>query len=76
MLKGGTNSFRVVLTQALEILAMLKRMWRGGGRMAQGVSVLSEIGGRKRSCLEGGGGGQKFLTGGFFPFFVSLPPST
>ena len=39
MLKWDTNSFEVVLTQELEVLAILKVcVWGGGG--AQNVSTL------------------------------------
>ena len=47
MVKGGTKSFEVVLTQELEFLAMLK------GRGAQNVPTLKK--------QKGGGGGRKRL---------------
>ena len=56
---GGTQSFEVVLTQELEVLAILMEV--GGGGHQKFPSF--KRGARKIVvCLEGGGGRKKFWT--------------
>ena len=60
---AGTNSFWVVLTQELEVLAILKRV---GGGAAKGIHSLKGGSESLTSPMRGGGGGgHKFWTGNF-----------
>ena len=75
MLKGGgRKAFGIVLTQTLEILAMLVVI-AGGGGGAQIVSYIIQKGGCERLTLSRVGRGmQKDLDLWFFTFYSSPPP--
>ena len=66
MLKGGTNSFGVVLMQELEVLAILKGV----------ANIFPHLKGRAQKLLPcpEGGGTQKVLDPQFFHFVAPSPP--